>query len=501
MNVHLSSRAFPGLVFLALTTGLFAAEPPASSPNVIRDDRMGICTHFNDGGENWNPERTIPQIAALGVGWIRDGARWGEYEREKGRYEMPAKNRAWIEAAHAAGLKITFILNYGNDLYADRFDPDAYAAAVASIAVEFKGKIQAMEIFNEPNNFGYGKYYGGAWNGLPKDGKPAAYVVAYTKMINRAAVAIKAVNPEMKVIGMGAPAPANHRMIELGIVPQVDGIVDHPYSNHSVPETVPYSGTGGILQRDGIATADANGTFASQIRMYREQSAKFNGPKEIWLTEWGFPTHREHAQKISGFAGRTEDAQAIYTLRRLTECLGLGVNISFVYDFKDDGPNPHDAEHNLGLITHGSNSRYKPAYAAVQRLSRFTASYRVPAAPPAIRVIGGEPRIDKNPLVWDGSPIPIPGNIVTYPFENKATGAASDKMIFIWSAERAGSDLNPRAVGLEIDWPQLKAVKKIRAYDVWLDTWSDVKFEQKDGRIVIANITAPAHPVGLIFSE
>ena len=50
-------------------------------------------------------------------------------------------------------------------------------------------------------------------------------------------------------------------MIALGLAPQVDGLTDHPYGGQ-LPELVPYAATPDILQRDGIATADANGTLA-----------------------------------------------------------------------------------------------------------------------------------------------------------------------------------------------------------------------------------------------
>jgi hypothetical protein len=100
----------------------------------------------------------------------------------------------------------------------------------------------------------------------------------------------------------------------MGVAPEVDGITDHPYSAHSIPELVPFAATPGKLKRDGIFTADAKGTFASQVRMYREQSAKYRGPKELWLTEQGWPTF----QSLSPFGLFTpvdQHIQARYILR------------------------------------------------------------------------------------------------------------------------------------------------------------------------------------------
>lgn len=497
-----------GLSFLCLATFLCLpaqAAEAARPPSRPRNDRIGVNTHFAHRGpyiENYNIERTIPVIAELGVGWIRDEISWGRYESVKGTYALPERTRQWIDAAHEAGLKILLIFNYGNDLYADRYDASAYAKAVAHLAGELKGKVHAIEVINEPNNFGFGKYYGGAWNGLPKDGQPAPYVVKYTNILNQAAVAIKAVNPEMKVIGMGAPAPANYRMLALGIVPEVDGIVDHPYSNHTVPEIVPFASSEGILKRDGIAVADEKGTFASFVRMYRDQSAKHSGPKELWFTEFGFPTQRSHTGKKGVFSGFTEDAQARYTLRRLAESLGLNVAVSVIFDMKDDGTDPHDAEHNFGLMTNGDQSRLKPVYTAVQRFARFTIPYRVADTPPAVEVFASNSHIDQWPIIWDGSKLASDGSIRTYAFEKTTATGASEPLLLVWSTERAGGDVQPRVADIEITWPNPMAVKSVRAYDFITDRWSDVKFEPKSGtRLWLSNVTVPDRPVALVFSD
>lgn len=496
----------PCLSFLCLATflciGAQAAESTSTSTSP-RNDRMGVATHFSHRSHyiaNYDIERTIPVIAELGVGWIRDELAWNSYESTKGIYALPERTRQWIDAAHQAGLKIVLIFNYGNDLYPDRYDAAAYAKAVANLAVELKGKVQAIEVLNEPNNFGFGKYYGGAWNGLPKDGEPAAYVVKYTNILNKAAVAIKAANPQMKVIGMGAPTPANHRMIALGVVPEVDGIVDHPYSSHTVPEIVPYAS--GLVERDGIAVADEKGTFASLVRMYREQAAKYAGPKELWFTEWGFPTQLSHSGKEGGFSGFTEEAQAKYTLRRLAEGLGLGVAVSIIYDMKDDGTDPYDAEQNFGITTNGDKSRPKPVYTAVQRFARFTIPYRIAASAPEIEVFARNSHFDQWPITWDGAKLASDGSIRTYAFEKTTATGADESLLLVWSTERAGGDVNSRAADIEINWTRPTVVKSVRAYDFFTDTWSEVKFELKSGgRLWLANVTVPDRPVALVFSN
>ena len=102
-----------------------------------------------------------------------------------------------------------------------------------------------------------------------------------------------------------------------------------------MPELVPYAATPDMLQRDGIATADAKGTFASQVSMFRAQAKKWGATEKLWHTEWGYATVPAKPDK----PGMSEETQAVYILRRLLESEAIGVEHTFIYDFKDDGEN------------------------------------------------------------------------------------------------------------------------------------------------------------------
>ena len=343
-----------------ITTCVRAQAAPKS---LGRDDRIGVCTHFD---QNWSVEQVMPRIAKSGAGWIRDDFGWAGMEPTPGNYHIPVKAKAWIQAARRAGLKIDLILAYGNPAYADHYDTAAYAKAAGWLARELANDVQAIEILNEPNNFGFRDTYGGQWNGNERNGSVSPYLQKYVQILNAAAKEIKFANPHMTVIGLGAPAPASFRMIALGLAPQVDGLTDHPYSTQ-LPELVPYAGTPYFLQRDGIVTADANGTLASQVSMFREQARKWGATEKLWHTEWGYSTVRQK----SGKSGISEETQAVYILRRLLESEASGVEHTFIYDFKDDGVDPYSNEQNFGLVH--NNLSAKPAYLALQRLTGFLA--------------------------------------------------------------------------------------------------------------------------------
>lgn len=355
----------------------------------VRDDRIGICTHF---AQNWPVEVLMPMIARSGAGWIRDDFGWAGMEPTPGKYQIPAKAKNWIQAARRAGLKIDLILSYGNPAYADRYDPVAYAKAAGWLARELANDVQAIEILNEPNNFGFRDLYGGQWNGNEAHGGVSPYVQKYVEILNAAAKEIKLANPQMTVIGLGAPAPASFRMIALGLAPQVDGLTDHPYAG-KLPETVQYAGTPFFLQRDGIATADANGTLVSQVSMFRAQAKKWNATEKVWHTEWGFATVSANPEKHK--PGVSEDTQAIYTLRRILESVAIGVEHTFIYDFKDDGTNPLSDYDNFGLVKIGRVP--KLAYFALQRVTSVLAGTEAaPADKQAL--IGSDSAEEKDSL-------------------------------------------------------------------------------------------------------
>ena len=349
------------VLILAVSCGGCLAQQPSEVNSSVRDDRIGVSVHFSQG---WSIDSVMPMIAQLGIGWIRDDLSWAELERQKGVYEIPKKTRLWINAARRHGLKVLLILNFANPLYSDPYDPKAYARAAAWLAKELKDEIHAIEVLNEPNNFGFRDTYGGAWNGFEPDQSVSPYVRRYVDLLNAAARAIKASNPSMQVIGLGAPPPASFRMIELGLARGVDGITDHPYSS-GMPEIIPYSADADRIKRDGIATADASGTFVSQVSMFRTQARKFGATQAVWHTEWGHPTTRSRPEKL----GLSEEGQAAYILRRLLESRAIGVQHTFIYLFKDEGLNPYSDYENFGLVRNDLSR--KQAYFVIQRATNL----------------------------------------------------------------------------------------------------------------------------------
>ena len=319
----------------------------------------------------------MPLIARSGAGWIRDELGWAALEPIPGKYQIPFRTRAWISAARRAGIKIVLILSYGNPAYPDHYDTAAYAKAAGWLAGELAGDVDAIEILNEPNNFGFRTTFGGAWNGKEPNNAVSPYVRKYVDIVNSAAKEIKLANPQMTVVGLGTPPPASFRMIALGLAPELDGMTDHPYSNpNQIPELIPYGATPVMLLRDGIATADAQGTFGSQVSMFRAQAKKWGSTEKLWHTEWGYSTVEAKPEKRQRTL--SQETQAVYIVRRILQSDGVGVEHTFIYDFKDDGTDPYSDYENFGLVK--SDRSPKASYFAVQRVTGLLAG--MPTAPP-----------------------------------------------------------------------------------------------------------------------
>ena len=82
--------------------------------------------------------------------------------------------------------------------------------------------------------------------------------------------------------------------------------------------------------------------------------------------EWGYSTHRR---------GVSLETQAAFAARQQLSNLLNGVPLSIWYDWKNDGADPNENEHNFGTVL--PDLEPKPAYVAIQTLTRELTGYRI----------------------------------------------------------------------------------------------------------------------------
>ena len=172
---------------------------PASAQGHISRARLGrtvaVNTHYGaprgpvDGA-------ALAQLAAAGVRWVRNDLDWATIEQAPGVYDFATAGfDALVAAAEREGLRVLFILDYGNPLYgpAQAVVSDAgrqaFAAYAAAAAARYGGRGHAWEIWNEPN---LPQFWGGG--GARPD------PLAYASLVAVAAAALHEADPSGQVL-------------------------------------------------------------------------------------------------------------------------------------------------------------------------------------------------------------------------------------------------------------------------------------------------------------
>jgi hypothetical protein len=272
------------------------------------DDRFGLDTHFNQGGNaGYDQNIVMPLIAPTGAGWIRDDLGGVDIENvAPGVYGGPLWVRArlrWLNLIHPYGLKVVVDVQAGGwpaGFYSSKYDVQAYANECAWLATQLDSNgnplVDAIEILNEPNND-----FRGYENSI---GRGAMWLQDLTAFTNAAYDAIKAANPNMIVIGAGVQGQDIITMLNLGV--RLNGIVAHPYDQtDAIPEHV----------FEGSLTKDYR-TFVADLRAARPGTP-------LWFTEQGCDD-QHHSSEYNA---------VVWDARRFLLAAALGVEHTFFFQF------------------------------------------------------------------------------------------------------------------------------------------------------------------------
>ena len=321
----------------------FAIVRPHVPPDSAKSP-FGVATHFAQG---MNPE-LLPVLKQIGIESIRDEHYWAEVERTKGVYSFPAKSDAYMKASRAAGIHPLVVLSYGNEHYDHREGPstaagfEGFANYASAVLDRYGPQMQWVEVWNE---------YNGSWAPPHARQDIESRSTLYTAILKVAYERIKARRPDVQVLGGAAvliPLPYFERILKLGGLDYMDGLVIHPYRNK--PEGVD-----------------------REVAALNELIRKYNGgkTKPIWVTETGYHGKEEHPWERGRQMyekGRAEAAR--YLVRQYTLLLKEGVAKIYWYLASD-----HAGFSGMGLLRHHESEssgmgRYAvaPAYVAYANL-------------------------------------------------------------------------------------------------------------------------------------
>jgi|GEM_PF-1795940 len=356
----LAARIAITLGAVALTSGVSFADLPADldAPGDTPQMRgLGMGCHFGRM-PNWDIDKLVPLLKQLGVQYVRDSWGWQKVETTKGTYSMPPDAQHKLDTLNAAGLKVIAVLAFGNKLYENPLDSDAFANYAGWMATTFKGKVTAWEIWNEPDNFFFLKQYGGKRDGSDD----AAWVAKYSELVCKTVATIKQADPNVTVLhNIEGESWLNALKAHAADYAHVDGIDLHTYPKH-------------MLEQGAEGKDDTHSMVAKLDNNSSAWPKQYLGhPLQCWVGECGLTMFEPPAKQAkTDFTSVSGTLQAAGEIRSTLIGLAYGVKAWCIYDFVDETADPHDVESNFGLIrdyTH--NYELKPAYYAVRRMARL----------------------------------------------------------------------------------------------------------------------------------
>ena len=247
----------------------------------VHAEGIGACTHMAQGRSQ---EQTCAAAVNAGLPIVRDEVHWWTVEPVKGQLSLPER-ASWVDTAAENGIKSLVVLSFGNPIYdfgkvsqtdleagafqdctlpvrdgnpettADDEYFDSYIRYVDFVSKALAGKVEAYEIWNEPDIKGFNA----------KD----ATGTDYAEMLKAAYTAIKQNDPDVTVLGGSIAYRTDFldAMMKAGAGSYMDGLSVHYYLGKNAPEK----------------------RARERLDEYRDVLVKYGCEKmPIWLTETGW---------------------------------------------------------------------------------------------------------------------------------------------------------------------------------------------------------------------
>ncbi|MCU0490742.1 MAG: glycosyl hydrolase [Chloroflexaceae bacterium] len=298
------------LLCVVLLASLPAAQPTAAAPI---DSAFGVNSHIASRYPVFETlESAADAVAQTGVGWAREEFQMHRIEARPGQFDWGFNDRM-VDLLSARGIQIVGLLNpavgwatpFPGDGFSDPSfyppDPQTFAAFAARVVERYRGRISHWQVWNEPENATY-------W-------QPAPDPAAYATLLKTVYPAIKAANPDARVLIAGTVSfdlSFLRGVAASGAWGSFDILAVHPYVDPFTPEA-------GQIGAAGVVAAK---TLSDSV-----------GSKPVWVTEFGWATGPSDRDP----AGQTnEENQARYLVRAMALLRAAGAERIFWYKLKDD---------------------------------------------------------------------------------------------------------------------------------------------------------------------
>ncbi|MES1243708.1 MAG: PKD domain-containing protein [Acidobacteriota bacterium] len=223
--------------------------------------------------------RELSLVRSANIGWVRITIPWREVNPERGSWSWTDTD-ARVKSARAKGLKILAVLSTA-PVWAGSNDNGTrppsqigwWQQYVRRVAARYTGRIQAYEIWNEPNleDVGPGVGWAGDLWSFPR----------YADYLRAAAIQIRTYAPGTLIVGPVTSSQADSRTVD--VFRQLEEVVypDGPAS--SFLDVVSFHGNA----RDDQSVLDLLAQIEDQLRIFQGRNPT-NAAKPLWLTELGW---------------------------------------------------------------------------------------------------------------------------------------------------------------------------------------------------------------------
>lgn len=374
-NIPNPDRIKPGQQ-IRIRSAAPAPDPVTLPPNP--DFNYGIEVFFEG-------QETVAQVEDLALPWVKLDVLWRDIERVQGQPNFSALDAA-IEAFQAANrlvlLTITTAPDWARTSRDENGPPDSvldYTNFVALVANRYLGRVQAYEIWREPN-------LRREWN---SNVHPIG-ATSYIEMLRAAYETIKQIDPDATVVSAGlAPTGFNdginaiddrvylQAMYAAGLAAVSDAVGVHHGGWANPPDARC------CAPAEGVATHYEHRSFyfLDTLLDYRQiMVAAGDSGTSLWITRfgWGISSDTAEPEPINVYIGyNSPDEQAAYIPRafELGQSLGF-VGPMFVSNLNGCQTPSMDACYYSFIAPDGSP---RPVYEAVRGVDKTAFATALPA--------------------------------------------------------------------------------------------------------------------------
>ncbi|AGZ39342.1 hypothetical protein AFR_05265 [Actinoplanes friuliensis DSM 7358] len=274
-----------------------------------------------------------------------------------------------VDAAAARGIRVLLILNYGTTwtggVHSFPSSDAAWRGIVDATVTHFGSKVQAYEVWNEPNYARFGDY---------GDGSAGVRRARYWQLVRIAHDRVHAGCAGCVVLagasGVGDAVSETRNDNESaqwldwayanGYKNSFDAVAHHPYPAWNMGRS-PSRPECTTRWWSMFGPPDAKCAELAAVRAV--MVARGDSAKKIWGTEFGYPSTGTGITKLTPAAVRDNLEESVRMWRALDYTGPL-----FLYSFRDAavcGPDPADAECHFGLVDTAGKPK-QPAYDSLQ---------------------------------------------------------------------------------------------------------------------------------------